>query len=89
MARSPERPAGVEDVSAAYIHDLANAHTPPMWAPHRPARPAKSQGGIPLRLVSDYEPAGDQPTAIRDLVAGIAEREHDQVLLGVTGSGKT
>ncbi len=89
MARSPERPAGVEDVSAAYIHDLANAHTPPMWAPHRPARPAKSQGGIPFRLVSDYEPAGDQPTAIRDLVAGINEREHDQVLLGVTGSGKT
>ncbi len=89
MARSPERPAGVEDVSAAYIHDLANAHTPPMWAPHRPARPAKSQGGIPFRLVSDYEPAGDQPTAIRDLVAGIQEREHDQVLLGVTGSGKT
>ena len=89
MARSPERPAGVEDVSAAFIHDLANATTPAMWAPHRPARPAKSQGGIPFRLVSDYEPAGDQPTAIADLVAGIAEREHDQVLLGVTGSGKT
>ena len=89
MARSPERPAGVEDVSAAFIHDLANAATPPMWAPHRPARPAKSQGGIPFRLVSDYEPAGDQPTAIRDLVAGLQEREHDQVLLGVTGSGKT
>ena len=89
MARSPERPAGVEDVSAAFIHDLANATTPAMWAPHRPARPAKSQGGIPFRLVSDYEPAGDQPTAIADLVAGIQEREHDQVLLGVTGSGKT
>ncbi len=89
MARSPQSPAGVEDVSAAFIHDLANATTPAMWAPHRPARPAKSQGGIPFRLVSDYEPAGDQPTAIRDLVAGIQEREHDQVLLGVTGSGKT
>ncbi len=89
MARSPERPAGVEDVSAAFIHDLANAATPPMWAPHRPARPAKSQGGIPFRLVSEYAPAGDQPTAIADLVAGIQEREHDQVLLGVTGSGKT
>jgi len=89
MARSPERPAGVEDVSAAFIHDLANATTPPMWAPHRPARPAKSQGGIPFRLVSEYEPAGDQPTAIADLVAGLQEREHDQVLLGVTGSGKT
>ena len=89
MARSPERLAGVEDVSAAFIHDLANAATPPMWAPHRPARPAKSQGGIPFRLVSEYEPAGDQPTAIADLVAGLQEREHDQVLLGVTGSGKT
>jgi excinuclease ABC subunit B len=89
MARSPERPAGVEDVSAAFIHDLANATTPAMWAPHRPARPAKSQGGIPFRLVSEYEPAGDQPTAIADLVAGLQEREHDQVLLGVTGSGKT
>ncbi|MFA7263312.1 MAG: excinuclease ABC subunit UvrB [Caulobacter sp.] len=81
--------AGVEDVSAAFVHDLANAATPPMWAPHRPARPAKSEGGIPFRLVSDYEPAGDQPTAIRDLVEGIRAREHDQVLLGVTGSGKT
>ena len=89
MARSPEIMAGVEDVSAAFVHDLANAATPPMWAPHRPARPAKSEGGIPFRLVSDYEPAGDQPTAIRDLVEGIRAREHDQVLLGVTGSGKT
>ncbi len=89
MARSPDRPAGVEDVSAAFIHDLASAATPPMWAPHRPARPAKSQGGIPFRLVSDYQPAGDQPTAIADLVEGINAREHDQVLLGVTGSGKT
>ena len=89
MARSPEIQAGVADVSAAFIHDLANAATPPMWAPHRPQRPAKSEGGIPFRLVSDYSPAGDQPTAIRDLVAGIKEREHDQVLLGVTGSGKT
>ena len=89
MARSPQSPAGVEDVSAAFIHDLANATTPAMWAPHRPARPAKSQGGIPFRLVSEYEPAGDQPTAIADLVAGIEAREHDQVLLGVTGSGKT
>ena len=81
--------AGVEDVSAAFVHDLANANTPASWAPHRPQRPAKSEGGIPFRLVSDYEPAGDQPTAIRDLVEGIKAREHDQVLLGVTGSGKT
>jgi excinuclease ABC subunit B len=42
-----------------------------------------------LRVVSEYEPAGDQPTAIRELVAGIQHGERDQVLLGVTGSGKT
>jgi excinuclease ABC subunit B len=42
-----------------------------------------------LRVVSDYEPAGDQPTAIKTLVEGINAGEQDQVLLGVTGSGKT
>ena len=40
-------------------------------------------------MQSDYEPAGDQPTAIRELVAGLTAVEKDQVLLGVTGSGKT
>lgn len=43
----------------------------------------------PLRVVSDYQPGGDQPTAIAHLVQGINEQERDQVLLGVTGSGKT
>ncbi|MDB5476709.1 MAG: uvrB [Phenylobacterium sp.] len=60
-----------------------------LWKPHRPERPAKSEGGKRFKLVSDYEPAGDQPQAIKELVAGLAGREHDQVLLGVTGSGKT
>ncbi|MEX2277081.1 MAG: excinuclease ABC subunit UvrB [Cucumibacter sp.] len=46
-------------------------------------------GPAPFELVSDYEPAGDQPQAIADLVAGLRAGEHDQVLLGVTGSGKT
>lgn len=40
-------------------------------------------------LVSDFEPTGDQPDAIERLVNGINERERSQVLLGVTGSGKT
>jgi excinuclease ABC subunit B len=61
----------------------------PLFAPHRPARPEKSEGGRTLRLVSEYEPAGDQPTAIAELVEGIERGERDQVLLGVTGSGKT
>jgi excinuclease ABC subunit B len=42
-----------------------------------------------FRVVSDYEPSGDQPTAIAELVAGVQANERDQVLLGVTGSGKT
>src|SRR6195952_5685142 len=60
-----------------------------MWTPHRPARPDKSEGGIKIRMQSDYEPAGDQPTAIKELVAGIDSGERSQVLLGVTGSGQT
>ncbi len=39
--------------------------------------------------MSEYEPKGDQPTAIAELVAGVNKHERDQVLLGVTGSGKT
>ncbi|MCQ9154890.1 excinuclease ABC subunit UvrB [Acidomonas methanolica] len=42
-----------------------------------------------LVVKSEYEPAGDQPTAIAELVGGIESGERDQVLLGVTGSGKT
>ncbi|WP_460252839.1 excinuclease ABC subunit UvrB [Acidiphilium sp. MT5] len=42
-----------------------------------------------LRVVSDYQPAGDQPQAIQTLLNGLAQNERDQVLLGVTGSGKT
>jgi len=43
----------------------------------------------PFNLVSSYKPAGDQPQAIRDLVEGIDRQDQSQVLLGVTGSGKT
>ena len=38
------------------------------FIPHRPARPEKSEGGRKFKLVSEYEPAGDQPTAITELV---------------------
>ncbi|PDT54805.1 MULTISPECIES: excinuclease ABC subunit UvrB [Sinorhizobium] len=60
-----------------------------LWTPHRPARPDKSEGGISLKMVTDYQPSGDQPTAIADLVDGLSSGERNQVLLGVTGSGKT
>ncbi|WP_415513670.1 excinuclease ABC subunit UvrB [Acetobacter papayae] len=42
-----------------------------------------------MEVVSEYEPAGDQPQAIAELVSGVEAGERDQVLLGVTGSGKT
>ena len=61
----------------------------PMFMPHRPERPEKSEGGRTFELISEYTPKGDQPTAIAELVAGVRETERNQVLLGVTGSGKT
>ncbi|HEV3176019.1 MAG TPA: excinuclease ABC subunit UvrB, partial [Stellaceae bacterium] len=45
--------------------------------------------GRPFQIHSEFKPAGDQPEAIRDLVQGLRNGERDQVLLGVTGSGKT
>ncbi|MEO0690290.1 MAG: excinuclease ABC subunit UvrB [Pseudomonadota bacterium] len=59
------------------------------FTPHRPARPEKSMPGKRFEIVSDYEPAGDQPTAIAELVQGAREDDQTQTLLGVTGSGKT
>jgi excinuclease ABC subunit B len=79
--------SGVSDMSATFDYDENTM--PLLWKPHRPTRPEKSEGGRRFKLVSDYQPAGDQPTAIKELVAGLEGTEHDQVLLGVTGSGKT
>ena len=59
------------------------------WVPHKPARPEKSEGGKRFKVVSEFEPKGDQPAAIKELVDGVNAHEQDQVLLGVTGSGKT
>src|SRR6186713_3390140 len=60
-----------------------------IWTPHRPPRPEKSEGGVRFEIKSHYEPRGDQPTAIAELVEGIQRNDRSQVLLGVTGSGKT
>ena len=49
----------------------------------------KTEPNIPFKLVSDFSPAGDQPQAIRELVEGVNKGERSQILLGVTGSGKT
>ena len=49
----------------------------------------KTEPNIPFKLVSDFSPAGDQPQAIKELVEGVNKGERSQILLGVTGSGKT
>ncbi len=59
---------------------------PLLFQPERlPAREKKNR----MVVVSEYEPAGDQPRAIKELTEGLEAAERDQVLLGVTGSGKT
>jgi len=68
---------------------LEEPDTSDNFVPHKPQRPEKTEPTKPFRIVSDYEPAGDQPTAIAELVEGTLEGDRTQVLLGVTGSGKT
>ena len=89
-------PPGMSGVAATVesLKDLLERGDPNIrekkpWAPHRPPRPDKSEGGQRFRVTSEFEPQGDQPAAIDELVKGIEAQERDQVLLGVTGSGKT
>jgi excinuclease ABC subunit B len=78
---------GFSEAVATYHDRLA---TPlEEWTPHRPERPEKSGLSKPLRVVADYEPAGDQPTAIKELTEGVKTEEWDQILLGATATGKT
>jgi excinuclease ABC subunit B len=76
-AESVTEPAGLAEAPGA------------VFVPHKPVRPEKTEGGKRFELVTEFEPKGDQPTAIKELVEGINGAESDQVLLGVTGSGKT
>ena len=81
--------ATVKALEEIILHGRKEVEGNTTWQPHRPAPREKSEGGIPFKLVTDYQPAGDQPTAIADIVEGVNNGETDQVLLGVTGSGKT
>ena len=54
-----------------------------------PQNREKLEGGIRFKMHAQFSPAGDQPTAIAELSAGIIEGERNQVLLGATGTGKT
>lgn len=75
-----------------FDYDVLNTQSkekPIDWVPHKPSFPEKLEGGRPFELVAPYEPSGDQPAAIEELVENINSNEKNQVLLGVTGSGKT
>ncbi len=89
--RPVERPPGFAEAPQPLIdsHPLVAGTAIPVFVPTRHERPEKSEGGIALTIKSDFSPQGDQPEAIAELVAGIAAKERNQVLLGVTGSGKT
>ncbi|NVO24926.1 excinuclease ABC subunit UvrB [Donghicola sp. C2-DW-16] len=54
-----------------------------------PQRREKLEGGKRFVMHTAFQPAGDQPTAIRELAGGVLDGERDQVLLGATGTGKT
>ena len=71
---------------ATYNGYMVALTNPPTLVPEK--RPPVENGGR-FRVVSDFQPAGDQPRAIAALTQGIESGERDQVLLGVTGSGKT
>jgi len=81
--------ASAESLKALLELGDPNIRDRPAWTPHRPPRPDKSEGGRRFRIASEFEPKGDQPRAIEELVKGVVAHERDQVLLGVTGSGKT
>ena len=49
----------------------------------------KLEGGIKFKIKSDFQPAGDQPQAIKAITQNLKNKKNEQVLLGVTGSGKT
>ena len=74
-------PANLSLARARYVPVMDMLFKPPKQA----IRPQQA----PLRVVSPYEPAGDQPAAIEQLTTGLDDGLQDQVLLGVTGSGKT
>ena len=71
-----------------YAHSDKTAPVLAHPAPDVKNRP-KLEGGRRFEMVSDFAPAGDQPTAIAELSTGVNDGERDQVLLGATGTGKT
>ncbi|HWN28158.1 MAG TPA: DEAD/DEAH box helicase family protein, partial [Actinomycetospora sp.] len=74
-ARDGENPEGLPDEALAHSE-------------HRPVGEIE-RTGVPFEVVSPYQPAGDQPAAIEELEKRVKAGEHDIVLLGATGTGKS
>jgi len=70
------------------MHNNSATHMPDLSGV-MPARREKLEGGRRFVLKSEFSAAGDQPTAIAELTRGVVSGDHDQVLLGATGTGKT
>ena len=82
--------ATVKALEQIILHGRKEVEGSSPWVPHKAHnRLEKRAPSRPFRMMTDKTPAGDQPTAIAELVEGINNGETDQVLLGVTGSGKT
>ena len=77
--------ATVRAVATSYRKKAKRAGDAAAPAPAPPTR----RGSAGFKLVSPYQPAGDQPKAIGELVDGLQRGDEAQVLLGITGSGKT
>nr|WP_240229960.1 excinuclease ABC subunit UvrB [Devosia sp. JXJ CY 41] len=82
--------ATVKALEQIILHGRKEVEGSSPWVPHKASNLLEKRGlARPFRMQTDYKPAGDQPTAIAELIEGINNGETDQVLLGVTGSGKT
>jgi excinuclease ABC subunit B len=80
------KPAAISRQEETDMSQVLARPAPVLFNPQKqPPKPRTRQ----LKVVSEFAPSGDQPTAVRELVAGVEAGERDQVLLGVTGSGKT
>ncbi|MBM3565601.1 MAG: hypothetical protein FJX42_05760, partial [Alphaproteobacteria bacterium] len=87
--RIPFGPLGLRGESSAESAPLTISPTAPPAGIFSPLKRPAPSGGRRFRLDSPYAPAGDQPQAITALTEAARKGERDQVLLGVTGSGKT
>ena len=72
----------------AYPSEVGATWTSSRRQPH-PSHPLRGATSLAFQLVSPFQPAGDQPQAIAALIEGLEQQRKHQVLMGVTGSGKT